>query len=196
MNSKRIMLAFLVVLGLGVMLSFASAQRAASPNLEDEDETASLSDNRAQRGLQIAPVPLNVSEKKRGLVGLGSYIVNAQGACNDCHTCPSFEPGRSPYQGRDGRVNARNYLAGGVHFGPFTSANLTPDSRGLPAGLTRERFIETIRTGRDPDHPDQFLQVMPWPIYRNMTDRDLRAVYAYLSAIPHAEPGVCAGPGE
>jgi hypothetical protein len=29
-----------------------------------------------------------------------------------------------------------------------------------------------------------------------MTDHDLRAVYEYLSAIPHAEPGSCSGPGQ
>jgi hypothetical protein len=28
------------------------------------------------------------------------------------------------------------------------------------------------------------LQIMPWPIYKNMTDHDLRAIYEYLSAIP------------
>jgi hypothetical protein len=28
---------------------------------------------------------------------------------------------------------------------------------------------------------------MPWPVYRNMTDHDLRAIVEYLSAIPHAE---------
>ncbi|HEY0766382.1 MAG TPA: hypothetical protein VGD47_00375, partial [Steroidobacteraceae bacterium] len=28
------------------------------------------------------------------------------------------------------------------------------------------------------------LQIMPWPIYQNMSDRDLRAIYEYLSAIP------------
>jgi hypothetical protein len=33
---------------------------------------------------------------------------------------------------------------------------------------------------------------MPWPIYRNMTDHDLRAIYEYLSAIPCVE----GGPGE
>ena len=33
------------------------------------------------------------------------------------------------------------------------------------------------------------LQVMPWPAYANMTEHDLRAIYEYLSAIPHAEPG-------
>jgi hypothetical protein len=25
---------------------------------------------------------------------------------------------------------------------------------------------------------------MPWPAYREMTDRDLRAIYEYLGAIP------------
>jgi len=28
------------------------------------------------------------------------------------------------------------------------------------------------------------LQIMPWNIYRNMTNRDLRAIYEYLSAVP------------
>ena len=54
-------------------------------------------------------------------------------------------------------------------------------------GLTLEDFISAIRTGHDPDNPSEILQVMPWPVFRNMTDRDLTAVYTYLSAIPHAE---------
>jgi hypothetical protein len=62
--------------------------------------------------------------------------------------------------------------------------------------------VEIIRTGKDFDHlhpacsgtsdsgcmPFPFngdvLQIMPWPIYKNMTDHDLRAIYEYLSAIP------------
>jgi hypothetical protein len=28
------------------------------------------------------------------------------------------------------------------------------------------------------------LQVMPWPVFRNITDRDMRALYEYLRAIP------------
>ena len=38
--------------------------------------------------------------------------------------------------------------------------------------------------------------VRPWPVYRNMTEQDLRAIYEYLRAIPHAEPGSCTGPGQ
>ena len=28
------------------------------------------------------------------------------------------------------------------------------------------------------------LQIMPWPVYHNMTDHQIEAIYEYLSAIP------------
>lgn len=149
-----------------------------------------------QIGSKISPISrdkLNLKGKNPALVGLGSYIVNAQAACNDCHTCPSYEPGHSPYPptSSDGKINALNYLAGGVAFGPFISKNITPDpTTGRPEGLTLEQFKNVMRTGFDPVDK-MTLSVMPWPIYRNMTDRDLEAIYSYLSAIPHAEPGDC-----
>jgi len=151
---------------------------------------------RIQKGFEIAPVPLNIKGKDINLVGLGSYIVNAQAACNDCHTCPSYAPGHNPFEGGDGQINSTNYLAGGVPFGPVVSANITPDATGKPHGLTFEEYLQLIRTGRDPDEPDEILQVMPWPIFRNMSDHDIRAIYEYLSSIPHAEPGSCSGAGQ
>jgi len=36
------------------------------------------------------------------------------------------------------------------------------------------------------------LQVMPWPAFQSMTDRQLTAIYTFLSAIPCLE----GGPGE
>ena len=78
-----------------------------------------------------------------------------------------------------------------MQFGPFVSRNLTPDASGKPAGLTFEQFQHALRTGEDPEEPGELLQVMPWPVYGKLTDRDLRAIYEYLSAIPHAEPGSC-----
>jgi hypothetical protein len=83
-------------------------------------------------------------------------------------------------------------------FGPFISRNLTPDpTSGLPADLTFEQFKLVMRTGVDLDNVPphvpsdalDLLQVMPWPVYQDMTDHDLLAIYRYLSAIPHAEPG-------
>lgn len=121
------------------------------------------------------------------LVGLGSYIINAQGGCNDCHTDPSYAPGGDPFLGQPEQINVARYLAGGRNFGIAISANITPDANGRPAGLTFPEFRTLIRTGHEPDEPDEILQVMPWPVYRKMTDRDLRAIYEYLSAIPHID---------
>ncbi len=160
-------------------------------------------DSRIARGFQISPVKLNLKGRNPGLVGLGSYLVNAVGSCNDCHSCPSYAS--NPYQGGSGRINSVGYLAGGVPFGPFTSRNLTPepDEGNLPAGLTFDQFALTMRTGIDLDHVhpqiSPLLQVMPWPVLRLMDARDLRAIYEYLSAIPHADtppPGTCSTAGE
>lgn len=148
---------------------------------------------RILRGFRISPVQLNVNRRDVALVGLGSYLVNAAGGCNDCHTNPSYLPGGNPFMQENKHVNVENFLAGGAPFGPFTSRNLTPDATsGRPAGLTYAQFLETMRTGKDQKklHPQvsPLLQVMPWPVYQDLLDRDLRAIYEYLSAIPHAEP--------
>jgi hypothetical protein len=149
---------------------------------------------RAELGLTIAPVPLGQVGIGRGrlLVGLGSYLVDV-GGCNDCHTNPSYKDGGNPFMGQPEQVNTAGYLGGGMMFGPFTSRNLTPDPKegNLPAGLTLEDFIKTLRTGKDPDnaHPQMgpLLQVMPWPNYGKMTDRDLEAIYNYLLHIPSVD---------
>ena len=161
-----------------------------------------------QIGFRISPIPfnsLNLKGKDPELAGLGSYIVNAPAGCNDCHTCPSYDPGppkHNPYPPDlgDGQFNRKNYLAGGVPFdfikpGLPKSRNITPDATGKPAGLTLEQFETALPTGHDP-LGGHVLEVMPWPFFRFMTDRDLDAIYSYLSAIPPASPGNCSGPGD
>ena len=144
--------------------------------------------SRVARGFRIAPVPLRLRGLNPALVGLGSYIVNAQGACNDCHTAPPFAAGGDPFMGEPEQINTAGYLAGGTPFGPFTSRNLTPRANGRPANLTYEQFLEVMRKGTDfkNRHPQisPLLQVMPWPVYGKMTALDIRAMYEYLSAIP------------
>jgi mono/diheme cytochrome c family protein len=179
-----------------------------------------------QLGFAIAPVPLNLVGKDPALVGLGSYIVNAQSDCNGCHTLSAageFTPTGNPYllsPPFNGKAtpDPSHYLAGGRDFGPFPGGpgsiphlytrNLTPDKTGLPeGGHTFTEFLQIIRNGTDFDHihpsctgpgtpanclPFPFngnlLQVMPWPIFANMTEHDLLAIYTYLSAIP-CNPG-------
>jgi len=152
-----------------------------------------------QRGFDMAPVPLDLAGKNRSLVGLGSYLVNGPGDCIGCHTGPPpglYLPGGSPFMGQGELINTARYLAGGNTFGPFISRNLTPDRDGLPAGLTWEQFEEALRVGTDfkaiaphvPNNPG-LLQVMPWPAIGKSTDRHLKAMYEYLSAIPCIEGG-------
>jgi hypothetical protein len=171
-----------------------STERAMTADLQRRQPGLSAAEAaRIARGFRIAPVRLDLSGKDPLLVGLGSYLVNT-GGCNDCHTTPNFASGGDPFMGQPKQINTANYLAGGGAFGPFTARNLTPDpATGLPAALTYAQFAQTMRTGVDLKrvHPDvsPLLQVMPWPVYQDMTERDLRAMYEYLRAIPHAEPG-------
>jgi hypothetical protein len=97
--------------------------------------------------------------------------------------------------------NVSHYLAGGRCFGPYMARNLTPDASGRPLGLTQSEFFRVMRTGEDiaceknPSDPvcalgpdTAVLQTMSWPTYHSMTDTDIAAVYAYLSALPAAQP--------
>lgn len=182
-------LLFAALICAAISVSRASSQPGHQSAREDENSESRI-------GLAISPVKLNLQNKDVHMVGLGSYIVNAQSACADCHSCPTYAVGHNPYLGQPKQFNAENYLAGGVPFGPISSPNLTPDANGKPAGLGEGKFIHTIRSGQDPDGSGRLLQVMPWPTFQSMTDHDLRAIYAYLTAIPPAQPGSCSGPGE
>ena len=171
------------VVSVGIVLSLGLA---VSPQVARGQDDA-----RIEKGLRLAPVRLNLQGKDRALVGLGSYLVNAGGGCNDSHTSPSYAEGGDPFAGEPEQINAENYLAGGVAFGPFVSRNLTPDDAGRPAGLTLTQFLRVMRTGVDLKglHPGiPLLQVMPWPVYGKLRGRDLSAIYEYLRSIPHAEP--------
>jgi hypothetical protein len=198
---------------LATMLSSSRLVRAHDDDDNDRNES------KVRKGFAIAPVHLNLEGKDRELVGLGSYIVNAQADCNGCHSAgpqTEFALGGNPYFGQPEKVNTATYLGGGRNFGKVSgppspdiiSRNLTPDKTGRPeGGHTFAEFLQIIRTGKDFDHlhpncsatvttncfptvppvDGDLLQVMPWPIHKNMTDRDLRAIYEYLSAIPCVE---------
>jgi hypothetical protein len=213
-----------------VAIALTAVSIKAPPAHADDDDT----DSRIRIGLKIAPVPLNLLGKDVAKVGLGSYLVNAVGDCNGCHTAggpPNFNyaPGGNPYFHQPQVVDPTVYLSGGQNFGPvgtptgpngysgpnMISRNLTPDKNGRPeGGHTLAEFKKILRRGKDFDHihptctaaqlaeieaggtpvciptsPDNpvdgnLLQVMPWPTFSNMSDRDIEAIYVYLSAIP------------
>jgi hypothetical protein len=157
------------------------------------------------RGYEIAAnqgISLNLKGKDWSLVGLGSYLVNTTG-CNDCHTHPNWTATGNPYSGQPEQINTAEYLAGGRTFGMDTtvkppvaivSANITPNSKGKPAGLTLAQFLDVMHTGRDPDDSARLLKVMPWSLYHWKTDLELTAMYEYLRAIPSLPDNPNPGP--
>jgi hypothetical protein len=208
--------------GVAMAGMLLSSPRGKADDRDDE------SDSRIEQGFKIAPVHLNLEGKNRALVGLGSYIVNAQADCDGCHSAgprTEFAMGGNPYFGqKPEKVNPATYLGGGRDFGELVpppgigsahiiSRNLTPDKSGLPEGGNDfPTFLAILRTGKDFDHlhptctgapnpgcvPKPFdgelLQIMPWPIQKNMTDHDIQAIYEYLKAIPCIQ-GNYPGPG-
>jgi hypothetical protein len=199
MRAKVLVLAGVAVWIMALTLTMAAKDDRRDDHGRGDDDKK---DPRIEQGFDIAPVELHFNRKNRDLVGLGSYLVNAVGDCNGCHAGPSgeFAPGGNPFLGEPKVINQAAYLQGGnpALFGPILlPRNLTPDhTHRAEGGGSFEEFLNIIRTGIDPDHAHPqfgpYLQVMPWPIFREMNDHDLRAIYEYLSAIPciEGDPGL------
>jgi hypothetical protein len=103
------------------MLVRSPQVRAQNDNDQGNDDQSKI-----QQGFAIAPVPLNLVGRNPALVGLGSYIVNAQADCNGCYTLnPAVEytPTGNPYllsppfTGKT-TVDASHYLGGGKRLRP------------------------------------------------------------------------------
>lgn len=138
-------------------------------------------------------------------VARGKYLVSI-GGCNDCHTPkvltatgPSLDTTRLlsgfPAASRlpalpAGFPNLAGWAAASngdatAWAGPWGisyTANLTPDATGL-AAWTPELFIQTMRTGKHLGVGRPILPPMPWEDYGQMTDDDLRALFAYLHSL-------------
>jgi cytochrome c553 len=185
-----------VILLFSAATVLAVALTAVSPTRAGDDEQGD--ESRIRQGLNALPFDLNLRGKNIAAVGLGSYLVNVAGDCNGCHVSDiqkEYLPGGDPFMGQPAKIDPNTYLVGGRVFIPahpgfhaIVSRNLRPEANGLPEGHTYEDFLKIIRTGVDLDQAHleygPLLQVMPWPNFRNMTDHDIRAIYAYLSALP------------
>ncbi|KFG70349.1 c-type cytochrome [Microvirga sp. BSC39] len=135
----------------------------------------------------------------------GEYLVSIAG-CHDCHTpWTTGSAGPEPDMKRalsghpqdltisapatlsppwSGAMNPTSTAWSGP-WGVSFSANLTSDPEtGVLRDFSEQQFIQTIRTGRHQGQGRPILPPMPWPAYANMTDDDLKAVFAYLRQVP------------
>lgn len=102
----------------------------------------------------------------------GAHLVNLAG-CGDCHT--------PQVQGKS--LPGLEFAGGGVLSGPWgnvASANLTPDPTGIPY-YDEALFLQVIHSGYVKARP--LSPIMPVMIYTNLTDSDLKAMFAYLRTL-------------
>ena len=116
-----------------------------------------------------APVPapdLSTPAKR------GEYLVTVAG-CTDCHT----------QQVKGQPLKGLEFAGGFVLKGPWgevAGANITPDASGI-SYYDEAQFVQVIRTGYVKAR--KLSQIMPWWHYRDLTDEDLKAIFAYLRTL-------------
>lgn len=145
---------------------------------------------------------------KGSLVKRGQYLVTIMG-CNDCHSPKIMTPhgpqidsahmlSGHPAALPVPKVNVselqswvlfnHNLTAFVGPWGVSFAANLTSDETGI-GNWTESQFFKAIREGKYKglDNSRPLLPPMPWNMYSNATDEDLRAIFAYLKSTPPVE---------
>jgi mono/diheme cytochrome c family protein len=160
-------------------------------NLSDEDLTAILSYIRTQK-----PVARKIPKHKLNIIGniVKAFLVKPVGPTEKI--VAAVKPDTTATYGRYLTLNAAN--CSGCHTerglsGEFTGAllaggkamdngnippNLTPDSTGRLFGWSQQSFINRFRTGKIIPNSE-----MPWNMYQQMTDVELKAIYNYLQTV-------------
>ena len=182
----------IIISALGAAILFA----ACSP--EKKKEVA------AYDTYEIPTTPTPPTQEE--LIARGKYLVNAVG-CDDCHS-PKIMTAHGPEPDPNRRLSGHNNSEplppmeknagknGWVLFnmnltafvGPWGisyAANLTPDDTGIGA-WTFDNFLTAIRKGKYKglEGSRDLLPPMPWQMYRNMTDEDLKSIFTYLKSLP------------
>jgi len=68
-------------------------------------------------------------------------------------------------------------------WGITYAMNLTPDVNTGIGIWTEDIFVRAIKEGRHWGQSRPIMPPMPWEFFRNLTDEDLRSIYAYLRTI-------------
>ena len=103
----------------------------------------------------------------------GRYLVQIAG-CNDCHT--------AGYAPSGGKVEEKLWLTGDQlgYRGPW-GTTYPSNLRLLVKEMTADQFVKHARS--------EFRPPMPWFNVRDMSDRDVKAIYAFLKHLgPAGQP--------
>jgi hypothetical protein len=151
--------------------------------------------------------PTGGAQRAQSPVDRGNYLVSV-GVCDDCHSPKIFKAtGPEPDMTRRlsghvasekampvpadliapdkwGALANNNFTAWAGPWGVSYARNLTPDMATGLGSWTEDMFIKTIRNGKHQGEGRDLLPPMPWPHYKEMTDDDLKAVFAFLRSLP------------
>jgi len=144
----------------------------------------------------------------------GKYLVSAVGGCDDCHSPKNFGPeGPVPDMSRRlsghpsadrlpktpagliapdkfGFLGSNDLTAWVGPWGTSYTANLTPDKTTGLGSWNEAMFIKALRTGKHQGEGRPILPPMPWPVIKQMTEEDLKAVWAFLQSLPPIQNAV------
>lgn len=153
---------------------------------------------------EVSPIPTEAQ-----MLARGEYLVSSIG-CDDCHSPkrmgaqgPEIIPERRfsgypsdrPVQKPDTSAFKSGYMLfaadGTAAIGPWGvsfSANISSDTTGI-GGWTESHFLTAMRTGKMKglDNGRPMLPPMPWFNFKNLTDEDLKAIFAYLKSTAPVE---------
>lgn len=155
----------------------------------------------------------------------GEHLVTISG-CNDCHTPKkmtpqgpvpdeslmlSGHPEKMPAPDVDrkemeskGLIVTQDLTAWVGPWGISYAANITPDATGI-GSWQESNFITALREGKFKGMTSarNLLPPMPWQLFKEMSDDEIKAIFAYLKSIkpvknivPQPEPPVSAPPGK
>ncbi|MEE8470009.1 MAG: c-type cytochrome [Dehalococcoidia bacterium] len=135
----------------------------------------------------IKPEPLvtePIEAPARGLtIEYGKYLSSNLSSCGECHTPRNLQTGRfymdRPFTG--GNVGFEDFEYEGLEV---YARNLTPDRETGIGDWSEDDFLTAIRTGIRPDGTVIMPKFMPWLIYGDLSEDDLRAIYRYLRSLP------------
>jgi mono/diheme cytochrome c family protein len=113
-------------------------------------------------------------------VAYGRYLVQGRAQCFPCHSADfakvdDFVPENSA--GYMGGGNAMPDLNGRVVY----TANITPDPDTGIGKWSEEQFVRAVRHGVRPDNTVLVYPMLPYP---ELSDADVRAIYAYVRTVP------------
>jgi len=133
-----------------------------------------------KKTFQSSPPLAHVAEPDRSdRVKYGEYLVTA-GHCDACHTATDDKGNPYPGMYLAGGAPLVGNWEGGKKIQTVNALNLTPDASGI-SYFSETTFIDVIRNGGFNARP--LSNIMPWAFFRNLSDDDLKAIYAYLRTL-------------